>query len=74
MGKNLEETSESDLYKLAVFDFDETLVDCELGEFILNSFGHRKITVPDEINTIYKAWNWPFRMNAFFKFLKAIMT
>jgi phosphoserine phosphatase len=70
MGKNLT-TSEPDIYKLAVFDFDETLVDDELSDYILNSGNQQsKIIVPCEINAIYEAWNWPFRMNALFKFLR----
>lgn len=74
MGKVVES---NDYSKLAVFDFDETLVDFELSDFIeqikKDKHGNDipKITVPKEINDIYFSFNWPFRMNAFFKYLEA---
>ena len=63
--------------KLCVFDFDDTLIDCEMSEFITridhDQNGNKidKITVPNEINQIYYSFNWVFRMNAFFKMLKS---
>ena len=73
MGKNSQETI---FQKLAVFDFDDTLVDCELGEFICRIDRDSRdkainIIIPKEINDIYENWNWPFRMNATFKYLKS---
>ena len=76
MGKNVSESIGLPI-KLAVFDFDDTLVSCELSDYISHiredKNGNKipEIKIPNEINEIYEAWNWPFRMNAFFKYINA---
>jgi pyridoxal phosphate phosphatase PHOSPHO2 len=52
------------MQKLAIFDFDSTLISCDSSD-TLSSY-----QLPNEIESLYNEFNWPTRMNACFKYLK----
>ena len=52
------------MQKLAIFDFDSTLISCDSSD-TLSSF-----QLPNEIELMYNEYNRPTRMNACFKYLK----
>jgi pyridoxal phosphate phosphatase PHOSPHO2 len=48
--------------KLAVFDFDSTIIDGDSGDFMETD----EFNLPNHLEDLYTQFNWPIRMNAAF--------